>query len=169
MLWVVREKGKVFHRIPKSACTECKNDEGEKNQMTAAFISKGEIEQKKRRKGGEEKNRHLSPDRSESMRESFIGEKFRCEHHEKNDEEKCIARDMRIVFKRAEACEKQSPCLTKEKEESCEEKSADNRIENGVWRVVMPEILISDEIVFDERKTKRLSEGSKEISVVHLG
>lgn len=97
------EEGKIFDGVPERAYAKGENEKGEKYDFSAAFVFEREVEEEERRERGKEKDRDLGSDGAKRMRESFIGEEFRCEHDEEYDKEECITREMWIVILAADA------------------------------------------------------------------
>ena len=103
------------------------------------------------------------------MRKALIGEEFRSEHDEKDDEEECVPCQVRRAFSGTQATPDESPGLSEEEEESGEETGADDGVEDGIGRVVVTEILVADEIVFDEGEPESFGEGPEWVAVIHFG
>ncbi len=166
---MVREEGEVFHRIPEGARSEGEDDEGEEDNFPTSFVSEREVEEEEYRKGREEEDGNLGTDGAEGMRETLIRQVFRSEHDEKNNEEEGVSCEMGMVFFPLNSRAKELPGLSEEEEESSEKECADDRIEDGIGRVIVTEILIADEVVFNERESDGFAQGAKEIAVIHFG
>lgn len=162
----MREEREIFYGVPESACTEGDDDEGEEDDPTTPFVAEGEGQEKECREGREEEDWHLGSDGAERMREAFPGQVFRCEHDEKNDKEKGVAGEMRMVFAGSDSHHEELPRLSEEKEEAGEEEGADDGIEYRIGCVIVTEILIADEIILDEGEAKCFRERTEEVSMV---
>lgn len=103
------------------------------------------------------------------MWETLIREVFRSEHDEENDEEEGIACEVRVVFFPLNSNAEESPGLSEEEEKTSEKKRSDDRIEDGVGRIIVTEILVADEIILDEGESECFSEGSEEVAMIYFG
>lgn len=168
LLGIMREEREVLYGIPEGARSEGDHDEGEKNDATTALVPERGIEEEKYRECREEKNRDLGTDGSESVRETFIGEELRCKHDEENDEEEGVSREVGMIFPRTQPESEESPSLSEEEKEPCEKAGADDGVEDGIGCVIVTEVLIADEIVFDKGESECFREGAPEITVVHF-
>lgn len=169
LLGIMSEEREIFDGIPERAYAESEDEEGDEDNSPSTLIAKGEVEEEESGKRSEEEYRHLGSDGTKGMRKSFVSQEFRREHDEEDDEEECVPGEMRVVLFEAQAGNEESPGLSEEEKESGEEESADDGIEDRIWRVVVAEILIADEIIFDEGEAERFREGAEEIPMIHFG
>lgn len=162
----MREEGEVFDRIPEGACSEHEDEQGEEDESSSASVSQCEVEEEEHGKGGEEKDGYLSADGSERVRQALAGQILRSEHHEEDDEEEGVSCEVGIPYPGSDPFAQEPECLSEQEEKSGEEERADDRIEDGIGRVIMSEILIADEIVFDEREPESFRESEGKIAVI---
>lgn len=100
------------------------------------------------------------------MRESFIGEKFRHEHREERSEEEHIGDEAGVAITVADPSSDERDGLPDDKEEAGEEQCPDKRVEDGIGRVVMPPILVAEEIVFDKGSRERFGKRRGDVSMI---
>lgn len=165
-LRALSEENEVFGDIEESRGGKGDDERGEDGDAEPVAGMRGFFDQPEHRDCREEEDRDLGADGTECVREAFVGQEFRCQHGEEGSEEEEIDDEAEVPVSEAQAPIEQMECLPEQYEESREEESADDRIEYRVRRVVVPPVLIAEEVVFDERDREGLSHGSPEIAVV---
>lgn len=102
------------------------------------------------------------------MRQSFVGQEFWHEHDEEGTQEKDVGDESGITVAFSEAEAQQGDGLPDEEEKAGEEESANKGIEDGIGRIVVAPVLVTPEIVFEERKSKGLGYGAEWVTVVDV-
>lgn len=134
--------------------------------MGTAF---GFLKNPKNRYGREKEDGHLSTDRAESMRESFVSQEFWGEHGKERTEEESIYDEAEIPVVMAETAVEEMEETEKEEEKSCQEEGSDDGIEQRIGRIVVAPILITEERVLDEGSRESLDESAWQVAVIHFG
>lgn len=163
------EEDEVFGDIEESGRGKGDDECGEDSNAESVAGMSGFFDQPEHGDGREEEDWDLGADGAERMRESFVGQELRRQHGEEGAEEEEIDDKAKIPVSEAKTAIKQMECLPEQYEESGEEESADDRIEYRIRRVVVPPVLIAEEVVFDERDRESLGHGAPESAVIDFG
>ena len=81
-LWIFSKEDEILGDIPGSGNRKGEEEEGKDSDAQAGGSVFGFLGEPENRYGSEEKDRYLGADGTESVRESFVGEEFWCEHGE---------------------------------------------------------------------------------------
>ena len=165
---MVRERNEVFGRVPERRGTEDEDDEKHEADFHAALRAVCLAEEEEERDRRHEEDEGLGADGSKRVREALIGQEFRHEHHEESGEQEGVRDELHVASAvpppRAEKPDQEDD----REDESGKEEDADERIEDGIWRIIVPPVHVADEIVFDQGEADRGSERPPEISSVHF-
>ena len=102
------------------------------------------------------------------MRQTFVGQEFRNEHDKKRSQEKKVGYETSITITFPQTFAQESDGLPNKKEKSGKEKSTNKGIEYRIGGIVMAPILVSPEIVFEEREGKCFGDGARDIAVIEF-
>lgn len=102
------------------------------------------------------------------MWKTFVGEEFRCEHGEERTEEECVYDETEIAIVVAQTTIEESEKTEENQAEPRKEECSDDRIEDGIGRIVVSPVLVTEECVLDERCRESFDESAWKIAMIHF-